>query len=108
MKKVKNKLRVLHLPQIPCKAFKIEVADEIEAKRVRDILAFQHLWLLKNNFIPDYSNVILVEMFGTDGDGNPDWEDYYNEEEGMDFDEFEEAYLNEYTPITNYEEKIKP
>lgn len=29
----------------------------------------------------------------SDGEGNADWVDYYNEEEGMEFDEFVETYL---------------
>ncbi len=28
-----------------------------------------------------------------DGDGNPGWSDYFNEEEGMEFDEFIDSYL---------------
>jgi hypothetical protein len=104
MKKVKNKLRVSHYPQIPCKPFTVEVADEIEASRVSSILAEQHLFLFKEKMIPDYSNTILVEMYedDCDGEGNAGWCDYFNEEEGMDFDEYEETYLKEYfTPKFN-------
>jgi len=92
---VKNKLRVLHFPQIPCAPFFVDVKDEEQALLIRETLANQHLFLYDNNFIPDYSNVITVVMWDEDcdGDGNPDWTDYYNEEEGMDFDEFVETYL---------------
>jgi len=95
MKKVPNKLRVIHYPQIPCEGFFIDVKDEEEAAKIRNVLADQHLFLFENNFIPDYSNIIHILMWdeNSDGDGNPDWVDYYNEEEDMEFDEFEETYL---------------
>jgi hypothetical protein len=95
MKKVKNKLRVLHFPQIPCEPFSVDVKDEEQAYLIREALAEQHLFLYNNNFIPDYSNVIVVVMWDENSDGNgfPDWTDYYNEDEGMDFDEFAETYL---------------
>lgn len=93
--KVKNKLRVSHFAQLPCKPFIIDVTDEIEAKKMRDTLANQHLFLFENKIIPDYSNAICIEMWdeNNDGEGNADWCDYFNEEEGMDFDELEKTYL---------------
>lgn len=94
-KKVPNKLRVSHFPQVPCKPFTVEVADEYEAKKMVDTLAQQHLFLYKHKIIPDYSNIITVEMWDDnfDGEGNAGWCDYFNEEEGMDFDELEKTYL---------------
>ena len=95
MHKVTNKLRVLHYPQVPCTPFFVDVKDEEQALLIRETLANQHLFLFDNNFIDDYSNVILVVMWdeNSDGEGNPDWVDYYNEAEGMEFDEFVETYL---------------
>ena len=96
MKKITNKLRVLHYPQVPCKPFIVEVKDEEQALFIGETLANQHLFLFDNNMIPDYSNVITVEMWeeNSDGEGTPGWVDYYNEEEGMEFDEFVETYLS--------------
>ena len=96
MQKVSNKLRVSHFPQIPCKPFIVEVKDEEQAYLIRETLANQHLFLFDNNFIPDYSNVITVEMWDENADGecNADWIDYYNENENMEFDEFVETYLS--------------
>jgi len=96
MQKVTNKLRVLHYPQIPCTPFFVDVKDEEQALLIRETLANQHLFLFDNNFIPDYSNVISVVMWdeNSDGEGTPDWVDYYNEEEAMEFDEFVETYLS--------------
>jgi hypothetical protein len=95
MIKVKNKLRVVHYPQIPCTPFFVDVKDEEQAYLITETLADQHLFLFDNNFIPDYSNIILVQMWEEDfdGEGNPGWGDYYNEEEGMEWDEVVEMYL---------------
>jgi hypothetical protein len=95
MQKVKNKLRVLHYPQVPCEPFFVDVNDEEQALFIVKTLAAQHLFLFENNFIPDYSNMINVEMWDDDidGEGHAGWVDYWNEEEEMDFDEFADKYL---------------
>lgn len=90
MKNVQNKLRVAHFPQLSCKPFTVEVKDEEQAYLMIEALANQHLFLFDNNFISDYSNILLVEML-EDGE----WVDYWNEEELMEFDEFVETYLTE-------------
>ena len=96
MKKVKNKLRVVHHAQIPCKPFIVEVEDEKQALFIMDTLAKQHLFLFHNRIIPDYSNAIYVEMWDEtfNNAGLAEWVDYYNEEEGMDFDEITDTYLS--------------
>lgn len=81
----KNKLRVVHIPQIPMKGFMVEVRDEREAYLLADTLAIQHLFLYENNCIPDYSNIIYVECL-EDGE----WCDYYNEIDNLEWDEFVE------------------
>lgn len=48
MQKVTNKLRVSHYPQLPCKPFIVEVADEFEASKISNVLANQHLFLFEN------------------------------------------------------------
>ena len=97
MKTVQNKLRVVHYPQIPCTPFFVDVKDEEQAFLIRETLTNQHLFLFDNNFIPDYSNAICVLMWDedSDGEGLADWVDYYNEEEGMDWDEFSETYFKD-------------
>jgi thioredoxin 1 len=77
----KNKLQVLHFAQIPCKPFRVDVKDEKDALRVIKILAEQHLFLYEHKIIPDYANVLMVNMF-EDGE----WVNYYSEDE-MDWDE---------------------
>jgi hypothetical protein len=97
MHKVQEKLRVSHFAQLPCKPFTVEVADEIEANKIMNILANQHLFLFEQKIIPDYANAITIEMYAedSDGDGNPGWCDYFNDVEGMDWDEFKDEYLTE-------------
>lgn len=96
MKLVSNKLRVCHFPQVPCEPFIIEVKNEEHANVIINALANQHFFLYSNGYINDYSNTIIVEMWDedSDGEGNAGWVDYWNDEEGMDFDEFEQTYFN--------------
>lgn len=95
---VKFKLRVVHYPQVGYrKSFNVDVENEIEAYKIIEVLSKQHLWLFENNIIPDYSNVIFVEQFDDTIDPSTGkiygWSDYYNDEECMDWDEYEEVYL---------------
>lgn len=98
MKNVTNKLRVVHFPQVgSCgESFKVEVKDEEQAFFTVNTLAKQHLWLEKHRIIPDYSNVILVEMYDESIDeetGKPyGWCDYYNEDEMMEWSDVEEYF----------------
>ncbi len=87
-KSVHSKLRVVHIPQVPMKGFEVEVRNEREAYLVYQTLANQHLFLYENNVIPDYSNVIFVEMF-EDGE----WVSYWNEKEMMEWDDMVNEYL---------------
>src|ERR1035437_129206 len=101
MKKIPNKLRVVHYPQVPCEPFVVDVKDEVEAKKIIDVLANQHLFLFKNKFIPDYANIVSIEMWDDtpneeDGGKPYGWSNYHNEEEeGMEWAEFEETYLTD-------------
>lgn len=100
MKNVTNKLRVVHYPQIGSKAgkFEVYVKDEEQAFLIYNTLANQHVWLFENKIIPDYCNSILVEMYdeSIDEDTNEPygWCNYWNEEEGMEWDEIEQSYFN--------------
>lgn len=95
MQPIPNKIRVLHYPQVPCTPFFVDVENEREAYLVAKTLADQHLFLYDNNFIPDYSNSINVVMWNkdSDGGGNADWVDYYNESEAMEWDELVQTYF---------------
>jgi hypothetical protein len=117
MEKVTQKLRVVHYPQVGiCPSFfSVDVKDEEEAYLIMETLANQHLWLLENSIIPDFSNIISVEIYDDyldDVTMQPyGWVEYYNESEGMGWDEFEETYLdkdnkNNITTISKTPEKI--
>lgn len=90
-----KKLRVWHIPQVPMKAFYIPVENEREAALIMNAIALQHVWLERNRVIPDYSNAMGVEIFDNDVDGfgNSGWTDYWNEEEGFEWDEYENQFF---------------
>jgi len=98
MKKVDNELRVVHIPQVGCdKKFTFNVIDEEEANTIILALATQHLWLFENKFIPDFANILTVEMYDKTVDEETNkvfgWVDYFNEEECMDWVEFQNEYF---------------
>lgn len=101
MKGVPNQLRVIHFPQIPCKGFSVEVKDELEAYKIMQVLANQHLFLFEQKIIPDYANSISVQMWSNDidGEGEQGWTDYWNEDEQMFWDDFEETYIHNPHPL---------
>lgn len=88
MKLSGKRLQVWHYPQLPGKPFKVDVKDEYEAIKIINILADQHIWLLKNKFIPDYNNEFLVMM-----EENGKWVEYNHG--GMAWVDFETLYENE-------------
>ena len=98
-KNVPNELRVCHFAQVPCKPFIQEVKNEQEAFLLVNTLAKQHLFLLQENIIPDYSNVIIVEMFEDD-----EWVNYWNESVAMEWEEIVNEYKTELsdTAVVNY------
>lgn len=98
MRGINQRLRVVHIPQVPMNGFVVEVKNEREAFLVENTLAEQHLFLYENNVIPDYSNAIFIEMWdeGSEPDVNGDkWSDYYNDNHMMTWDELKEEFINE-------------
>lgn len=87
-----KRLQVHHYPQIgsSLKYFSVDVKDEYEAAKIINILADQHIFLLNNKFIPDYTNSFQVVMW----DGS-EWVDYWNEAEQMNWADLESVYENE-------------
>lgn len=90
MNSINQRLRVVHFPQVPCKPFTYEVESEKEAFILVDAIAKQHIFLFEHNYIPDFSNAILVQMWNEEDE---EWEDYWNDPEEMDWDELEQAYF---------------
>lgn len=81
-----KKLRVAHFPQVPCKAFVVEVKSLEEAKLISDTLANYDLFQFENKIKPDYANATVVEEFDEE---EQEWVSWSDEETGIDdFDEY--------------------
>lgn len=95
-KKVKQPLRVWHIPQVPGKSFYVPVASLDEAVTVLDALARYDLFQLENNIKPDYANAQGLQAQDTDGD----WTDWYDDD-GDDIEAYRELRTpTEAPPLT--------
>lgn len=79
-----EKLRVWHIPQVPMEAFRVEVSNPSEGKKILDILAAYDIFQFEHNVKPDYCNVGGLEVF-EDGE----WVDWHDAD-GNDIDHTEE------------------
>ncbi|EJD6109780.1 superinfection exclusion protein [Morganella morganii] len=57
------KLQVWHIPQIPGKAFNVDVESVTEAVKVMETLAAYDQFQYDNNIKPDYSNMNGLNIF---------------------------------------------
>ena len=82
-------LKVCWFPQIPCKPFEVPVKDVNEAAFLMTVLARYDEFQYNNKIKPDYSNAgtVCIYTVDYDGEGNPGWEDWHDEETGDDIDE---------------------
>ncbi|MCR4362100.1 hypothetical protein NUG13_12245 [Bacillus subtilis] len=89
---MKKRLRVAHIPQVPMKAFHVEVKNLEEAKLLFDVFANYDLFQLENNIKPDYANATFLEEF--DEEEN-EWISWCDDETGIDdiYEYFEEMKL---------------
>ncbi len=62
-KKTDPALRVWWIPQVPMKAFRVDVKTLDEAKLLLDTLAKYDLFQFENNIKPDYANTGGLEVF---------------------------------------------
>ncbi|WP_144498173.1 hypothetical protein [Bacillus pumilus] len=76
-----KKLRVAHIPQVPMKAFHVEVKNLEEAKLIYDTLGSYDLFQFENNIKPDYANATFIEEF--DEEEN-EWVSWFDDETGID------------------------
>ena len=89
MPKTTNKpgdLQVWWVPQVPMKPFCVPVADVAMGVKMMDVLADYDLFQFKNKVKPDYCNAGGLRRWcaDNDGEGNPGWEDWYDDETGED------------------------
>ena len=55
--------RVCVIPQVPGKAFAVQVDDSEAARQLADALGDFQLFLLAENVMPDYSNCVWVDCW---------------------------------------------
>lgn len=79
-----NKLRVWHIPQVPMKAFHVEVETTEEAVKVLNILADYDLFQYENRVKPDYCNMQGLEEWDEE---EKMWCDWYSDD-GLDIHEY--------------------
>lgn len=73
-------LQVWWIPQVPMKAFEVDVASIEEGAKIMDVLAKYDLFQYKNRIKPDYANAGGLRRWCEDaGEGEPGWEDWYDE-----------------------------
>lgn len=79
-------MQVWWIPQIPMEAFHVEVSTVEEGVKIMGILADYDDFQFRKKVKPDYSNVggIRVWCLDSDGEGNPGWEDWFDDETGFD------------------------
>lgn len=82
----KKKLQVWWIPQVPMKAFTVEVESVKEGVKILTVLAEYDLFQYRNRIKPDYSNAGGLNQWeeDVDGEGIPGWCSWYDEETGED------------------------
>jgi hypothetical protein len=78
------KLKVFWIPQIPMKAFEVEISSVEEGRKICDVLANYDLFQFENHVKPDYCNAGGIVCSHPEIDGG-EWFDVPDDE-----DEFEE------------------
>lgn len=71
------KLRVWHIPQVPMKAFHVEVSNMEDAWKIMNILWDYDSFQYENNVKPDYSNDTGLEYWDEE---EKDWLEWYDED----------------------------
>jgi len=81
-----KKLQVWWIPQVPGKAFNVNVNSVEEGVLLMDVLASYDYFQYVHRIKPDYSNAGGLNQWSEDcdGDGNPGWESWFDEETGED------------------------
>lgn len=81
-----KKLRVWHIPQIPCKAFRVPVDSPEEAVKILDTLANYDIFQFDNRIKPDYCNAQGLEEWDDD---EQEWCEWYSED-GLEIKDYAE------------------
>lgn len=86
MDMMETKLRVWHVPQIPCKSFYVPVSSPDEAIKILNVLADYDLFQLDNNIKPDYSSAQGLEEWD---ETEQEWIEWTSED-GLEIREYKE------------------
>lgn len=81
-----KKLQVWWIPQVPMKAFTVDVSSVTEGVKIMEVLAHYDAFQFDNNIKPDYCNAGGLQQWNedSDGEGTPGWNDWYDEDTGED------------------------
>lgn len=74
-------LKLWWIPQVPMKAFEVEIASLAEGVKLLDVLANYDIFQFENNVKPDYCNVGGIVMLEAE---SGEWVDWYDEATGED------------------------
>jgi hypothetical protein len=79
-------LQVWWIPQIPMKPFIVSVDSIEQGVKIMDVLAEYDKFQFENKVKPDYANGGGINMWDddSDGEGNPGWVSWHDEETGED------------------------
>ncbi len=72
------KLRVWHIPQVPMKAFYVDVSSIEEAWKILNILWDYDIFQYENKVKPDYCNVSGLQYYDEE---EKEWLDWYDEDD---------------------------
>lgn len=73
------------IPQVPMKEFEVDISTVAEGVKLLDVLADYDIFQFENNVKPDYCNAGGIRRWCANaGDGEPGWEDWFDEETGED------------------------
>lgn len=90
-----NDLRVWWMPQISMgKRFFWPIATVAEGANLLSLLAECDMFQLENNIKPDFCNAGGIEHFVDDSENGPEWQDWYDEESGIEDPSEYLDYLN--------------
>lgn len=79
-----KKLRVWHVPQIPMKAFYVNVESIEEAIKIIDVLSSYDIFQYENNVKPDFCNMNGLQEWD---EKDCEWYEWYSED-GLSIHEF--------------------
>ncbi len=88
MKHKVGDLRVWWIPQVPGKAFNVDVGSVAEGVKIMDVLADYDAFQFENRIKPDYCNAGGLNRYAgptrPDGENDDGWESWEDEETGED------------------------